>query len=296
VSLTLHGGVELLRFLEAHRTPMLTAFFVVWSGLGSTIGYLLMLPLLWWGISWKLGARLFVALVLSVYLNALVKDVVARPRPFLSTDITSVTTPDEYSFPSGHAQNAALFWGLLALHFRRRWFHAVAAAVTLLVGFSRLYLGVHFPSDVLAGWLAGFLLAWLYALFSSPVAEAAERLPLGGQLSLSLGVPALLTVLHSTVNTAAALGGLAGALGGLAVGRMERLYPNGSQTRSRRAWLLVGLCGLPVLYLSLRLLSPGTGSPFYHLYLWMRFAAIGLWVSFLVPRLVSLGPRRERTE
>jgi hypothetical protein len=181
-----------------------------------------------------------------------------------------------------------LFWTLLALHVRKGWFTAVAAGVTFLVGASRVYLGVHFPTDVLAGWIVGVLLAWAYSRWSLVTVRWAESQPLRAQLALSLGAPALLTFLHGTRNTAMALGALAGALGGLAVARSQRLYPESDQTRSRRAWLLVGLVGLPILYFGLRALSPGEASSFYYLGLFGRFAAIGLWVSFLVPRIVAL--------
>ena len=284
----LDAGIELIRWIAERRTKELNLFFRVVSDLGATAGYLLALPILWWGFSWKLGARIFVALVLSVYVNALLKDAVALPRPFEYADVEPVTRPDEFSFPSGHAQSAAVFWTLLALHVRKRWFSVLATGVVFLVGASRVYLGVHFPTDVLAGWIVGALLAWGYSRWSLATVGWAESLPVRAQLALSLGVPALLTFVHGTRNTAMALGALAGALGGLAVARSQRLYPESDQTRSRRAWLLVGLVGLPILYFGLRALSPKEASSFYHLGLFGRFAAIGLWVSFLVPRIVAL--------
>jgi membrane-associated phospholipid phosphatase len=283
----LDAGIDVIRWLAAHRTPAATALFLGATGLGSTIGYLVLFPILWWGFSWKLGARLFVALVLSVYLNALLKDWFAIERPFLYAPVDHITTPDEYSFPSGHAQNAALVWGLLALHFKKRWFRYLCAVLVLLIGFSRVYLGVHFPTDVLAGWSVGALLAWAYARGSRPAADWASSLGLPAQVALAVGVPSLLTLAHGTRNTAIALGGLAGALSGLAIARSERLYRD-DEPRSRRAWLVVGLLGLPVLYLALRRLSPGVDSSFYYLYLFLRFAAIGLWVSFLVPRIAAM--------
>lgn len=280
-------GIDVIRWLTAHRSPAATLLFLAASGLGSTIGYLVIFPIVWWGFSWKLGARLLVALVLSVYLNALLKDWVALERPFRYAPIDHITTPDEYSFPSGHAQNAAVVWGLLALHFRKRWFWYLCAVIVLFIGFSRVYLGVHFPTDVLAGWSLGALLAWVYARWSKSGADWVSHLPVPAQLALALGVPSILTMLHATRNTAMAFGGLAGALGGLAAARSKRLYPEDAP-RSRRAWLLLGLVGLPVLFLGLGRLQPAVDTSPYYLYLFLRFAAIGLWVSFLVPRIVAL--------
>ncbi len=289
----LDAGVEIIQWLEAYRSPVLTSFLLVVTDLGSTVGYLLILPIIWWGFSWKLGARIFVALVLSVYLNSLIKDVAALPRPFVYTDdVPNLRTPNEYSFPSGHAQQAAMFWGLLALHFRKRWFSALAAAIVFLIGFSRVYLGVHFPSDVVVGWTLGAAIAWSYARWFGPIVDWASRLELSSQTLPSLGAPALLALIHPSRNAAIAMGGLAGALGGLAFAYHKGLYPEGERSHNRRSWLIVGLLGLPVLYFLLRLLSPGSESFYYHLYLWARFAAIGLWVSFLVPKIVSSAKKR----
>ncbi len=283
----LDAGIEILRYLSQFRGPWVNAFFLALSGIGSTLGYLVLFCILWWGFSWKLGAKLFAALVLSVYLNAVLKDWVAQPRPFVYADIESVTRPGEFGFPSGHAQHAALVWSLLAAHFRKRWFTGFAAAMVFLIGFSRVHLGVHFPTDVLGGWLLGGILANAYLRWSGPSIDWASRLPFETQTFLALSVPMALTLLHRTANTATALGALAGALGGLVLARRQHLYHNQEPASRRREWLRVGLVGLPILYLALIALSPPEASWIYYVYLWMRFATIGLWVSYLVPRLVA---------
>jgi len=284
----LDAGIEIIQYLSQFRGPRVNAFFLAFSGLGSTLGYLVLFCILWWGLSWKLGARFFAALVLSVYLNAVIKDWVAQPRPFVYADIESVTRPGEFGFPSGHAQHAALVWSLLAAHFRKRWLTVFAVAMVFLVGFSRVQLGVHFPTDVLGGWLLGGILAKAYLRWSDPAIDWARRLSFEKQMLLALGVPMILTALHGTRNTAMALGALAGALSGLLLARRQRLYSDEEPAPRRRERLLVGLVGLPAVYLALMALSPEETSRFYYLYLWMRFATIGLWVSYLVPKLIAI--------
>ncbi|HLE22515.1 MAG TPA: phosphatase PAP2 family protein, partial [Vicinamibacteria bacterium] len=208
-------------------------------------------------------------------------------RPFVYADIESVTRPGEFGFPSGHAQHAALVWSLLAAHFRKRWLTVFAAAMVFFIGFSRVHLGVHFPTDVLGGWLLGGILAKAYLRWSDPAIDWARRLSFERQVLLALGVPMVLTALHGTRNTAMALGALAGALSGLLLARRQRLYSDEEPAPRRRERLLVGLVGLPILYLALVVLSPSETSRFYYVYLWMRFATIGLWISYLVPKLIA---------
>lgn len=130
------------------------------------IGYLL--------IDGKRGAALFVAVAVAggVVLSEGLKHVFARPRPELVAHLVEVQTA---SFPSGHAMLSAVTFltlgALLArIQSRRRlkaYLISVAILLTLLIGASRIYLGVHWPTDVLAGWCAGAAWAmgcWLLAI------------------------------------------------------------------------------------------------------------------------------------
>jgi undecaprenyl-diphosphatase len=109
-------------------------------------------------------------------LNLLLKDLFERPRPDIALHLAPVNSP---SFPSGHAmESAVIYFTLAALLARlveprllKLYFLGLAALFSFLVGLSRVYLGVHYPSDVLAGWTAG--LAW--ALLCWTVASYLQR-------------------------------------------------------------------------------------------------------------------------
>jgi undecaprenyl-diphosphatase len=110
----------------------------------------------------KPATALFVigAVAGGAILSALLKAVFERPRPELVAHLVSVSSA---SFPSGHAMNSAVTYltlgSLLAKSEKSRpvriYLVSVAVFLTLLVGFSRIYLGVHWPTDVLAGWCVG---------------------------------------------------------------------------------------------------------------------------------------------
>ena len=121
----------------------------------------------------KAGTALFilVAVVGGQILSTLLKAGVDRPRPDLVSHLVAETS---LSFPSGHAMVSAVTYltlGSLAARFlpgrtTKIFVLCLAVLTTLLVGVSRVYLGVHWPSDVLAGWCAGFawsMLCWLAA-------------------------------------------------------------------------------------------------------------------------------------
>lgn len=110
----------------------------------------------------RVGSAMLVALAVEVLLcNVLIKPLVARIRPcdINTLIILPVKRPQDFSFPSGHT--AAAFASVSAMYFSRcKWWPA-AAVLAALIAFSRLYLYLHFPSDILAGILLGILTGWL---------------------------------------------------------------------------------------------------------------------------------------
>ena len=115
-----------------------------------------------WLISKRHAAYFLVATILSgTWLSTVLKALVARPRPDI---VPHLTTMSNYSFPSGHSMMSAVtYLTLAALIARgrkpavRRFSFFAAALLTIMVGITRVYLGVHWPTDVLAGWLFGGL-------------------------------------------------------------------------------------------------------------------------------------------
>ncbi|HEY6544240.1 MAG TPA: phosphatase PAP2 family protein [Dokdonella sp.] len=160
--------VPLLQAAREMHGPRLDALFVAATLAGYQFGVVpvdiaLVLGL---GIARRLRAGLFagLAIVGSALLNLAAKPVFGRERPSLWE---SIAPEDNYSFPSGHAMGSmtlACVLVLLAWRTRWRWPVLVAgAAFVVLVGMSRVYLGVHYPSDILAGWTAA--VAWTVAMW-----------------------------------------------------------------------------------------------------------------------------------
>jgi membrane-associated phospholipid phosphatase len=159
----------IMLWLHQLATPGVDALFVTMSQLGTSWGVIPVdiVVLAFLVVSKRYREGLFFALAVggSELLNLAAKQHFARIRPDFWVSIAPETT---YSFPSGHAMGSAtLAAALIVLAWRTR-FHwptvILAPAFALLVGLSRIYLGVHFPSDILAGFACG--VAWVIAMQS----------------------------------------------------------------------------------------------------------------------------------
>jgi membrane-associated phospholipid phosphatase len=141
---------------------------------GSASAYVLLLLLLYWCINEKKGIRLGLAVLVSAWINISLKYFLSQPRPFFEAYDPSVgMIPEQLGgFPSGHAQNSLVVWIIIASWGKKKWPYGIAAVGCLLVSFSRIYLGVHFPTDILGGWILGGLVlcAYFYIVkqFESP--------------------------------------------------------------------------------------------------------------------------------
>ena len=116
----------------------------------------------------RTGIAIASALIFSlITANILLKPLVARPRPFIVNAAVRllIAAPKEFSFPSGHAQSS--FAAASAIFFNKRKIGIVALILAALISFSRLYLYLHYPSDVLAGAAIGFVLGGLAYNLSS---------------------------------------------------------------------------------------------------------------------------------
>lgn len=95
--------------------------------------------------------------------NIFLKNLVERPRPFMELDLVIlISKPEGFSFPSGHTFASFAAAGVIA-HYLRRWTWPVFILASV-IGFSRVYVGVHYPTDVLVGGIFGFLVAKLVML------------------------------------------------------------------------------------------------------------------------------------
>lgn len=161
--------VRIMLWIHAQAGPVLDALAWLSHQLATTrFCVVLVCVLALWHVvrGQRRVALCWVALGLSVLTcQSALKRIVGRPRPQLWE--RTVDRPVDFSFPSGHAEASASFYPLLAFLLARRFprravpIWSAAVGLALFVGLGRLYLGVHWPTDVLAGWALGAGLAAL---------------------------------------------------------------------------------------------------------------------------------------
>ena len=158
----------ILDTLHSYTTPSLDRFFIIMTRLGYLWGVMpldvMVLVFLLFRRRFRDGLFFGIAIIGSAVLNIVAKNHYARLRPDLWLSIAPETT---YSFPSGHAMGSitlAMTLIILCWPTRARWPSVIGGIVfVVLVGTSRVYLGVHYPSDILAGWTAAT--AWTFGIY-----------------------------------------------------------------------------------------------------------------------------------
>ncbi len=150
-----------------YRSPHLNIIMKYITFIGDLFGYITLCIILglffYFKKNWSISLQITLVLVLASGLNVFLKSAISRPRPLVNRIIYA----DFYSFPSGHAMSAIVFYGfvsylsliLLKKYWQKSLIVTFSVFMIFAIGISRIYLGVHYPSDILAGYLAGT--AWL---------------------------------------------------------------------------------------------------------------------------------------
>jgi hypothetical protein len=185
--------------------------------------------------------------------------------------------------PSGHSTSAALIWPLIAHWARKRWAWVVAVLLAFLIGFSRIYLGAHFPLQVLAGWALGALLFAIYLGVHLSLVAWLGSLGLPEQLLLAIVLPIILVLIHPVPDVIASMAVLLGLGVGLTLMyRYVDFSPAGSWGH-RIGRYIIGVVVIFALYLGLSAVFPGEGEPLYLPLRFVRYSLIGLWMTLGAP-------------
>ena len=287
-------GLDVVRATQSVANPVLTAFARFLSFLGTEFVYLALLFAVYWCVDHRKGIRLCVIVIVSAVLNAWLKLLFAQPRPFQLDPSVKMAHESSHGLPSNHAQTSAVFWGTAAPWIRKPWGILLAVFLPLLIGLSRIYLGVHFPTDVFLGWVLGGGLAAVSVIWGDDLERLLERLP--GRAKILLAAVAALGMNAVNMNETGLPGGLFGMVVGAVLASSRAPFDASSGTLIKKAGrFLVGIAGAAVVYLGLKAVFPRSGSPNYALFRFVRYGLLGTWVSLGAPwAFLRLGLADER--
>jgi membrane-associated phospholipid phosphatase len=290
------------------------------SYLGTEDFFFMVLPLIYWCIDSALGLRVGLILTVTGILNHAGKLLFASPRPYwVSSHVKGLWPESTFGMPSGHAQNSMSILGIIAANSGKTWIRISAGLLIFLIGFSRIYLGSHFPHDVITGWLLGglilyifikleksvldwflpkklsqqilfgFLISLFFILIGFSFAMFRKDFPLPEQWTsnaLLASTEPLAPVDRDVIITLAAT--FFGLVAGSAWIRQHGGYQPSGPVWKRALCYVIGLIGVLIFWMGLGAVLPdGDGFIFYALR-YFRYTLVGVWVAAGAPMTFRL--------
>jgi len=295
---------ELDLIIQIRNTiPNLVGVFELLTSLGGEMFFLVLLPLIYWCLDRRTGARLTVLFLISACANNVAKLLCDSPRPFviapqriaLLFDVPLAEAIEAYEapgngFPSGHTQSTIVIWGYLAAQARRLrgqlaqlppLIYAVAALLVVLVPLSRVYLAVHFPRDLLGGYVLGMIMLALFAWLAPGAETGLARLSLTWQLVVAITIPLVAALVVPGKNAVTAAATLLGMGVGFAMERRWIRAETDGAIWQRALRFVLGMVILGGLYAGLKVTFESLEPEL--VFRFIRYTLVGLWGSLGAP-------------
>ena len=305
-------GYQVLLSIEAMRNGFYNYFFSIITVIGGNLGYLFILAVVYWSVNKSIGQRLAYTYMFSVVISTWLKALWGIPRPdspaienaLEQAGITKRLAPLAHevspAFPSRHAFQAIISWGYMAIKIKKAWFWVLAVIMPLEIGFSRLYLGVHYPQDVIAGWIFGIIYLIIWWLAEPYIRNQLSKLGLGWRYALAVVVPLFLLLIYPVHDSSSAMGAIIGlGIGFVLEGQTIHFSVSGSLPQ--RVWrAFVGFVSILILFLGLKLFfetfDESVGAAMSIAWHVIRYALIGFLAAWGAPwLLVRFGMAKQET-
>ncbi|AIY84080.1 MAG: phosphatase PAP2 family protein [Clostridium baratii] len=266
--------MEVIKFIQQFSNPFLDVFFSIITNLGGqTIGVVTSL-ILFWCIDKKLGFKFLYAMLFSFSLNNILKGFFNAKRPIGTEGIISgeINTATGSSFPSGHSQGNGTAFAFLMNQYRNKLVWIVGIAMLILVPLSRLYLGVHWPIDVIMGTLIGILSVFISnKIFDNYYNNSSHIIIYTTIVFLVLGV------FLPSEDLLKALGALSALTISLLLERSFLNFDPSGTTSQHIIKVLIGVIGALLIYL---IISPILT---HGIFLFIKYFLLIFWATFICP-------------
>ncbi|MFX1556464.1 MAG: phosphatase PAP2 family protein [Promethearchaeota archaeon] len=235
-------------------------FFRYITELGGTLIYLAMFFIIFWGIDKRIGKYLLIVYITSNIVNFYAKAIIAKERPPESNWI--LIGASHLSTPSGHAMSSTVVWGYTSMKFKNIIMWISSIIIIILVGLSRMYLGVHWFGDVLTGWLFGITILLLIWILEGPIRKFVSRYNISIFYLVLIIIGFVMMILTEVVyESGYDFGTVGGQMIGFGLGfLLEEKYVNfSSNYEPGKKWrlilrILLGILFLTIVYLVIYLL------------------------------------------
>lgn len=265
--------LEILRSIQSIANPFLDFLFQAITICGEQMILISIISIIYWAVDKKFGEYIAYSVLTSVLLNNAIKDIFKMKRPIGEEGIRTLReeTATGYSFPSGHTQGASSFYGAIAIYLKKKPMYIIATVIIILIGFSRLYLGVHYPKDVIVGAILGVLTSLVcYKLYN----KFNNKMMLY-TITFIIFIPAL-TFAQST-DFIKGMGTYLGFLLGIFIEKKYVNFSTEGTTGNKIVRVLIGVLILLILKTGLKVILP-SGSIFAFIrYTLISFVGIGIY-------------------
>lgn len=267
-------------FFQNIGTPLLDTLFNVLTDAGSEPVYILFASIIFWCLNKKTGIRTMYVIFFSAYLAILAKNIFGMPRP--PTYLHKVTE-NEFGFPSGHAQVSSGFYSYLGFRSKRTQIIIVGIIAIFLISLSRIYLGVHYTGDVVAGIIFGLMVAFISYKSESGLLDIINRQGCGTKYLIALCLPVILVLIasfqESLLKEQIELGLVMGSVGfGYLLEEEKIRFPDVKNKKHAVKRAFIGILFLGLIYLIsgiLSLINP--------IFIYIKYVALGFSSVFIVP-------------
>ncbi|MDA8226242.1 MAG: phosphatase PAP2 family protein [Desulfitobacterium hafniense] len=270
--------LEFYRIIQSISNPAWDNLFIIVSFLGSEPAYIVLLATIFWNIDKRFGFRLGILFLTSMTLNSFLKDFLQTFRPIGQPGIRSiyVESATGYSFPSGHSQGAATFYLYLASQWKKRLIILFSLIMIITIGFSRLYLGLHWPADIFGGYFIGILAVVLFLLLDKTLFKLPFSLRI--KILISLLFPLSFSLVYHSDQGLQLIGFTMGYASGYF---LEDHYIDYMEKTSIYLSIYKTVMGLGVLGIWVVVWEPLTvANRFFNLPVYLL---AGIWTSFFAP-------------
>lgn len=283
---------SIMLFFQNIGSPFLDSVANLASAVGEQTFVIAVMLYILWNVDKNKGFSICSSLLFSVTAMGTLKAIVRAPRPFQvleSINGKRLATATGYSFPSGHTTTAASFYSSLAMAFKKRRLSIFCAIMIVLVGLSRLYLGVHWPIDVFGGLVLGISISLLaYRKFSILYEDENKRyrfsivvgivtLIVGAIMATLLNLKQVDQVAFTDLMKALSLAG--GGYLGFALEVKKVQYRIEGTLAKKILRFFLGMGGV-LLIMGLKAFIPEAA---YYIGSFFRYALLGFWATGLYP-------------